>query len=55
VPPALPVRPDTYYFVLENRGALYEAMRKSQAISIYVPNEGNGIRDLRLELMAVAA
>ena len=63
VPPALPVRPDTYYFVLENRGALYDAMLKSQAISIYVPNEGSGkgngrggeIRDLHLELMAVAA
>ena len=63
VPAALPVRPDTYYFVLENRGALYDAMLKSQAISIYVPNEGSGkgngrggeIRDLHLELMAVAA
>ncbi|MBQ5949665.1 type VI secretion system baseplate subunit TssK [Massilia sp. ST3] len=52
VPPALPVRPDTYYFVLENRGALYDAMLKSQAISIYVPT---GLRDLRLELIAVAA
>ncbi|MBQ5965190.1 type VI secretion system baseplate subunit TssK [Massilia sp. ZL223] len=59
VPAALPVRPDTFYFVLENRGTLYEAMLKSQAISIYVPDEGggkgNGIRDLHLELMAVAA
>jgi type VI secretion system protein ImpJ len=58
VPPALPVRPDTYYFVLENRGALYEAMLKSQAISIYVPNGASGtggIPDLRLELIAVAA
>ena len=58
VPPALPLRPDTYYFVLENRGALYDAMLKSQAISIYVPSGphgANGIRDLRLELIAVAA
>jgi type VI secretion system protein ImpJ len=52
VPAAVPVRPDTYYFTLENRGMLYETMLKSQAISIYVPN---GIRDLRLELIAVAA
>ncbi len=52
VPAAIPVRPDTYYFLLENRGALYDAMLKSQAISVFVPN---GIRDLQLELIAVAA
>jgi type VI secretion system protein ImpJ len=52
VPAAVPVRPDTYYFVLENRGVLYENMLKAQAISIYVPN---GIRDLKLELIAIAA
>jgi type VI secretion system protein ImpJ len=52
VPSALPVRPDTYYFVLENRGVLYESMLKAQAISIYVPN---GIRDLKLELIGIAA
>jgi type VI secretion system protein ImpJ len=52
VPTAVPVRPDTYYFVLENKGALYESMLKAQAISIYVPN---GIRDLKLELIAIAA
>jgi type VI secretion system protein ImpJ len=52
VPAALPVRPDTYYFVLENKGILYENMLKAQAISIYVPN---GIRDLKLELIAIAA
>ncbi len=51
VPSAVPVRPDTYYFVLENRGVLYESMLKAQAISIYVPN---GIRDLKLELIAIA-
>jgi type VI secretion system protein ImpJ len=51
VPAALPVRPDTYYFVLENRGILYENMLKAQAISIYVPT---GIRDLKLELIAIA-
>lgn len=52
VPAAVPVRPDTCYFVLENRGILYENMLKAQAISIYVPN---GIRDLKLELIAIAA
>jgi type VI secretion system protein ImpJ len=40
------------YFVLENRGVLYDSMLKAQAISIYVPN---GIRDLKLELIAIAA
>lgn len=52
VPSAIPVRPDTYYFVLEGRGALYEAMLKAQSISVYVPN---GVRELRLELIAVSA
>jgi type VI secretion system protein ImpJ len=52
VPAAIPVRPDTYYFVLENKGVLYENMLKAQAISIYVPT---GIRDLKLELIAIAA
>lgn len=52
VPAAIPIRPDTYYFILENKGALYESMLKAQAISIYVPT---GIRDLKLELLAIAA
>ena len=52
VPAAIPVRPDTYYFALENRGALYEQMLKAQSISVYVPA---GIRDLQLELIAVTA
>lgn len=52
VPAALPIRPDTLYFALENKGALYENMLKAQAISIYVPN---GIRDLQLDLIGVAA
>jgi len=38
--------------MLENKGALYDNMLKAQAISIYVPN---GIRDLQLDLIAVAA
>ena len=52
VPSAIPVRPDLVYFVLEARGLLYEAMLKAQAISVYVPN---GLRELRLELIAVSA
>jgi type VI secretion system protein ImpJ len=52
VPAALPIRPDTHYFVLESKGTLYENMLKAQAISIYVPN---GIRDLQLDLIGVAA
>ena len=52
VPAAIPVRPDTYYFALENRGALYEQMLKAQSIAVYVPA---GIRDLQLELIAVTA
>jgi type VI secretion system protein ImpJ len=51
VPAALPVRPDTYYFVLENRGPLYDTMLKAQAMSIYVPT---GIVDLKLELIAIS-
>jgi len=52
VPSAIPVRPDTYYFVLDGRGALYDTMLKAQSISVYVPN---GVRELRLELIAVSA
>jgi type VI secretion system protein ImpJ len=52
VPSAIPVRPETCYFALEPRGVLYEQMLKAQSISIYVPA---GIRDLRLELLAVTA
>ena len=52
VPSALPVRPETYYFSIDSRGVLYEAMLKAQAISIYVPA---GLEDLRLELVAVLA
>ncbi|SDF45997.1 MULTISPECIES: type VI secretion system baseplate subunit TssK [unclassified Duganella] len=52
VPAAIPIQPDTYYFALEGKGMLYEQMLKAQSISIYVPA---GIRDLRLNLIAVAA
>ena len=52
VPAAIPVRPETCYFVLENRGVLYEQMLKAQSVCIYVPA---GMRDLRVELIAVTA
>lgn len=50
VPAAIPVRPGSYYFTLEPRGALYERMLQAQAISIYVPQ---GWSELKLELIAV--
>lgn len=50
VPPALPVKPDTYYFSVESKGPLYERMLHAQAISIYAPS---GIQNLKLELLAV--
>lgn len=49
VPAAVPVRPGSYYFTLEPRGALYERMIQAQAITIYVPS---GMHDLRMELIA---
>lgn len=50
VPAAIPVRPNTFYFALNVRDALYEGMLKSQAIAIYVPS---GMKALKLELLAV--
>ncbi|HEU5436931.1 MAG TPA: type VI secretion system baseplate subunit TssK [Telluria sp.] len=50
VPASLPVRPDTYYFVLEGKGQMYERMLQAQTMAIYVPT---GIRELKLELFAV--
>ena len=52
VPAAVPVRPGHYYFALENKGALYERMLKSQALGIYAPSN---FPDLKLELIAVAS
>ena len=50
-PAAIPVRPDTCYFILESKGPMYERMLKAQSISVYVPA---GMKELRLELLAVA-
>ncbi|HEY0064736.1 MAG TPA: type VI secretion system baseplate subunit TssK [Telluria sp.] len=52
VPAAVPVRPDTCYFMLEAKGPMYERMLQAQSISIYVPD---GLRELTLGLVAVTA
>jgi type VI secretion system protein ImpJ len=52
LPAAVPVRPDTCYFILDAKGQMYERMLQAQSISIYVPS---GMKELRLELLAVAA
>ncbi|NRR30323.1 type VI secretion system baseplate subunit TssK [Oxalobacteraceae bacterium] len=52
VPAAVPVRPDTCYFVIEGKGQMYERMLQAQSISIYVPS---GLRELKLELVAVTS
>lgn len=49
VPAAVPVRPDTYYFLLTTKSGLYENALKAQAIAIYAPD---GMRDLKIELIA---
>ena len=50
VPAAIPVRPGSYYFAVEPRGALYERMLKAQAVVVYVPSS---FRELKLELLAI--
>jgi type VI secretion system protein ImpJ len=52
VPAAVPVRPGSFYFTLDAKGALYERMLQAQAITLYAPA---GMPDLRLELIAVNA
>jgi type VI secretion system protein ImpJ len=52
LPAAVPVRPDTCYFMLEAKGNMYERMLQAQSISIYVPS---GMKGLKLELLAVAS
>jgi type VI secretion system protein ImpJ len=52
LPAAVPVRPDTCYFMLEAKGNMYERMLQAQSMSIYVPS---GMKELKLELLAVAS
>jgi type VI secretion system protein ImpJ len=51
VPPAgLPKKEGVLYFQLEPEGAFWEAIIRSQALSIFVPAE---LRSLRFEAIAV--
>jgi type VI secretion system protein ImpJ len=50
VPAAVPVRPNTYYFALQDKSPLYATMLQGGAVSVYVPS---GIKDLVLELFAI--
>jgi type VI secretion system protein ImpJ len=52
LPAAVPVRPDTCYFILEAKGQMVERMLQAQSMAIYVPS---GMTGLKLELLAVAA
>ncbi|WP_426197398.1 type VI secretion system baseplate subunit TssK [Massilia sp. DWR3-1-1] len=51
VPPEVPVRPSTYYFLIENKGTLYEDMLKVQKLAIHVLG---GINGLKIEAFGVA-
>lgn len=51
VPPEVPVRPSTYYFLIENKGKLYDDMLKTQKIAIHV---FDGITGIKIELFGVA-
>ncbi|WP_313706542.1 type VI secretion system baseplate subunit TssK [Massilia sp.] len=50
VPPAIPVRPNTYYFSLSAKSALYEKALSAGGLAVYAPD---GIPGLKVELIAV--
>lgn len=50
VPPAVPVRPNTYYFSLAMKGTLYENALKAGALALYAPD---GIPGLQTELIGI--
>jgi type VI secretion system protein ImpJ len=50
VPMEVPVRPNTYYFSIENRGELFEAMIKAQALTVFAPSI---LKELHMELFAL--
>jgi type VI secretion system protein ImpJ len=52
VPPAVPVRPNTYYFSLATKGTLYENALKAGALALYAPD---GIPGLKAELIAITS
>ena len=49
-PAPIPVRVGNHYFVLEPNGAIFERMKKSRSVCIYVPQ---ALSDFKLELIAV--
>ncbi|MFD2365811.1 type VI secretion system baseplate subunit TssK [Pseudoduganella sp. GCM10020061] len=49
-PSEIPARPNTYYFSLENKSPLFEAMLKAQAVALFAPS---GLPGLKLELFAI--
>jgi type VI secretion system protein ImpJ len=51
VPAAIPVRPETYYFLLSAKSGLYEKALKAQALAVYAPD---GMRGLKIDLIAVS-
>ena len=50
VPAAVPVRPNTYYFSLSSRSALYENALKAGELAVYALD---GIPGLKIELIAI--
>ena len=50
VPPAIPVRPNTYYFSLSTKSPLYERALGAEGLAIYAPD---GLPGLKIELIAV--
>ena len=52
VPAAVPVRPNTYYFSLSGRSALYENALKAGTLAVYALD---GIPGLKIELIAISA
>lgn len=52
VPSAIPIRPGMLYFALEPHGDVYENMRKSQTVMVFVPT---GLAELKLELIALTS
>ncbi len=50
VPPAIPVRPNTYYFSLSTKSPLYEKALEDGALAVYAPD---GMPGLKIDLIAV--
>lgn len=50
VPSAIPVRPNTYYFSLSTKSALYEKALDEGTLAVYAPD---GMPGLKIELIAV--